>query len=412
MSIAVSEEINPQRTPREPFSLKAESTSLNRITLNPSSASPGETLYVNIPKLAENVVIVPGSVYLLFDLAVAGHANNTLVNNVGRNLITRMKVLYGGETLVDTQRQDLLQTYHDLYLSVEDRGDRLRQGISSENMRKLRTNAGDKVTTDAAEVALAAIHSTKYCIPLDHPILKDHGVFYPKALAHALTFEITLAGVSEIVVYSDTVKTPNYSITNLELEYSCISSQYLASEVMSSYQVGKGFLYENILLHKTFTIAKATDSVINEHINLPRRSITGILCLFLDTYTAGTRNSEKFVNPSITSININVDGMSNRLYSKGMVQSDLWESVKKRFGIDSVKQKDFYNNKFALWIDLRTHPDNTLHGGGMPLTNTRDGVKLEIKRKVGGSGNITCYMFVVADALMEVMNSDLKSIVY
>ena len=47
------------------------------------------------------------------------------------------------------------------------------------------------------------------------------------------------------------------------------------------------------------------------------------------------------------------------------------------------KEKDT-NNKFRLWIDLRTHPDNTIHRGGLFLNNTRDGVKIEIKRKVGG----------------------------
>ena len=36
-------------------------------------------------------------------------------------------------------------------------------------------------------------------------------------------------------------------------------------------------------------------------------------------------------------------------------------------------------------IDLRTYPDNGVHGGGLTLKNTRDGVKLEIKRTVGGS---------------------------
>ena len=77
MSQAIPEKINPNRIPLEPLGLKAES-SLNRITLNPSSASPGETLYINIPKLSQNVVIVPGSVSLLFDLTVDGHANNTL----------------------------------------------------------------------------------------------------------------------------------------------------------------------------------------------------------------------------------------------------------------------------------------------------------------------------------------------
>ena len=49
----------------------------------------------------------------------------------------------------------------------------------------------------------------------------------------------------------------------------------------------------------------------------------------------------------------------------------------------------------------------------MVLNNTRDGVKLEMRTIiVGGTGDITCYMFVVADALMEVMNSNLRSIMY
>ena len=175
MSKAISDKINPNRIPLEPYGLKAES-SLNRITLNPSSASPGETLHINIPKLAENVVIVPGSVNILFDLTV-NCENKTIVNNVGRNLVTRLKVMFRGETLQDTQRHDLFQTYHDLY---DEYRDKLRQGISSENMRKLRTNAGYNETSDAKEVALAAVHNTKYCIPLDHSILSEHGAFILK----------------------------------------------------------------------------------------------------------------------------------------------------------------------------------------------------------------------------------------
>ena len=106
MSQAISEIINPYRVPIEPFGLKAES-SLNRITFNPSSANPGETITINIPKLSDNVVIVPGSVKLLFNLKVGGHANNTLVNNVGRNLVCQLKVSFGSETLQTTERYDL-----------------------------------------------------------------------------------------------------------------------------------------------------------------------------------------------------------------------------------------------------------------------------------------------------------------
>ena len=115
------------------------------------------------------------NIYIKFNLNVVGHANITLVNNVGRNVVSRLKVMFGGETLQDTQRYDLFKTYHDLF--DKHRHDKLRQGISSENMRKLRTNAGDKGTGDDKEVVLATIQNTKYCIPLDHSILCDHGAF-------------------------------------------------------------------------------------------------------------------------------------------------------------------------------------------------------------------------------------------
>ena len=270
--------------------------------------------------------------------------------------------------------------------------------------------------SDAQEVALATIHRSKYCIPIDHPILDDHGVFYPKVLPHQLQFELTFAPVDNIVVYSDTIKAPNYKIKNLELEYQCISSEDLANQTSGLYQVGKGFQYENVILHKTFTILKPNDSVINEHINLQRRSMVGILCLFTETPTAGTRDSENFLSPNIKSINFNIDGMPNKLYSSGMEATDLWESIKKRFISKSIFPKDekkFYtDNKFALWVDLRTEPENTIHGLGLEIASTRDCVKLKIKRKVDGSGNMNCHMFVVADAMMEIMDSQLKQIIY
>ena len=148
-------------------------------------------------------------------------------------------------------------------------------------------------------------------------------------------------------------------------------------------------MYESIVLHKTFNIAKATDAIINEHVNIPRRSMTGILCLFTEESSVCKRDSENFVNPKITSINFNIDGVSNKLFSNGMLASDFWQSLNNRFNTkDTLKESDFYADKFALWIDLRIHPDNDIHGGGLFLKNTQDGVKIEIKRQTGGSGNI------------------------
>ena len=200
---------------------------------------------------------------------------------------------------------------------------------------------------------------------------------------------------------------PTYAITNLELEYRCISSKFLADQAQAAYKNNHAFFYENILHHKTFTFSKPNDSVINEQINVPRRSMTGILLLFTENPTAGERDSEKFVNPDIKSVQINIDGVPNMLYSKGMLPTDQWESIKQRFprSLESeVTETKFYiEDKFALWVDLRSH---------VALKDTRDGVKLEIRKKVGGSGNITCDMFIVADALMQIQNSNLNAILY
>ena len=409
---SISEVLDVNRESKKPFALKAERT-LHRVTFNPSSANPGESLYVHLPKLSDNRVYVPGTVGLTFDLNLptGTDSKNTLVNNISRNLVLRMRVLYGGEILQDTDRMDVYQTYNDLFQPKKDRENMLREGVSTLNMRRHRTASTEK-DSDAKDTALAAIYGKKYRIAINHPILDGHGAFYARALSNTLTFEITLPE-SKDIAHIGASTTYGYTLSNIELEYECILSEHLANEAIRHYNVGKGFYYENVLLHKTFTIAKATDSVINEHINIPRRSMTGILMLFTEPYVTGARDSEKFVYPALTGVNINVDGMPNKLFSKGMLKTDFWSAIVKKMGVtDNVAQKDFYSDKFALWVDLRTYQDKELHGSGLMLNSTKDGVKLELKRTTSGSGNINCHVFVVADAVMEVENADLKTIFY
>ena len=144
--------------------------------------------------------------------------------------------------------------------------------------------------------------------------------------------------------------------------------------------------------------------------------MSGVLCLFNEIPTAGTRDAEKFVNPAMLSVAININGMPNKLYSKNMTTTDFYESMLKRMTSlngDIVFPSNFYaGDMFGLWIDLRTFPDEEIHGGGFSLDSTSDGVKLEIRRKAGGSGKVTCYIYVVSDALVEVMNGTLSSIKY
>ena len=80
--------------------------------------------------------------------------------------------------------------------------------------------------------------------------------------------------------------------------------------------------------------------------------MTGILLLFTENPTAGERDSEKFVNPDIKSVRIDIDGVPNMLYSKGMLPTDQWESIKQRFpqksGIRSYGNKILHRRQVCF----------------------------------------------------------------
>ena len=101
---------------------------------------------------------------------------------------------------------------------------------------------------------------------------------------------------------------------------------------MSNYLKGKRFMYEHVTHHKTISIAKGSDIIINESINVPRRSMRGLVLLFYGPYTAGTRNSEKSLNPNIDEVKVVVNGIPNMLFSQGIKTRDLWEEIFGRFG--------------------------------------------------------------------------------
>ena len=152
------------------------------ITFDRSEASPTETLYVRVPKLNKDEVLVPGSLSLLFDIDLSGgHTDNFLVQNVTRALIDKFVVKFGGATLQDTVGYDVYKTFEDLFLSQEKRDGMILEGIQSEDLCKIRSGAGDKKTSGVdAENKLEEVFGKKYRIRLDHQILTDHSVFYPR----------------------------------------------------------------------------------------------------------------------------------------------------------------------------------------------------------------------------------------
>ena len=404
----ISQKLDPNRLPKEVNSLKAEKT-LHRVTFNPSSAKPGETLYVNLPSLSEDVVLVPNTLALRFDLTIQPTTTDerVVVQNVGRNIISRLKVTMAGEILQDLNRYDLYKTYEDLY---KDRDALIAQGISSLLVRKFRTPTKTAPSDSGGAKAAASAYGKKYLAPLDFDLITKHGAFYPRGNS-SITFEVTLSEANNLIGSLTTALTgeQTYSMTNIELQYESIQSSALAP------RASRAFVYDHVHLYKTFTFKDKADTKINEAVNLPRRSMVGIFMLFVKPFGSGQRDSESFYNSELSDVKVTITGVPNKVYSAGMTAGDLYETAQRRFSGDRtiVTPEQFYTDKYCLWVDLRTHEDNNAHGSGLRLINAQDGVSLEITRSAHTTETtINGYIFVVSDAQVNVSNGSVVSVMY
>ena len=173
----------------------------------------------------------------------------------------------------------------------------LLEGIQSEDLCKIRSGAGNKTSSGVdTENKLTGVYKNKYRIHLDHQILTDHDVFFPQGLYNGLVFEVTLAPATQVVKGSDANKLA-YKLTNIQLQYKTICCKSLAEEATSVYSSGKSFAYDLVMRPEVLTFAKGTDASLNFHVNHRRRSLKGILLLFIEPYTPGTKDSEKILQP-------------------------------------------------------------------------------------------------------------------
>ena len=125
--MAVQANLHPTHAEKTLGAMKAERT-VKRITFDRSEAKPGETLYVSVPKLNEHEVIASGSLALLFNIDLTGgHANNYLVQNVSRALVDRLVVKFAATTVQDTVGYDIYKIFEDLFLSVDERDNMLKE---------------------------------------------------------------------------------------------------------------------------------------------------------------------------------------------------------------------------------------------------------------------------------------------
>lgn len=128
---------------------------------------------------------------------------------------------------------------------------------------------------------LNKFYATKYCIHFNHQILVDHGIFCPQALYNDLVFEVTLAEALQVVKGSDPTKL-KCKLTNIQLEYEMIHSKTYADKARCIYTSSKEFACDCASRYKMVPITKGIDTRVNIKIDSQRRSVKGILLLFME----------------------------------------------------------------------------------------------------------------------------------
>jgi len=378
------------------------------ITHNLSSAKPGEILHVEVPRL-QNTLIVPGSLALSFDMDITPDLDDSgnpksvfLVNNLAANIVSRYVVKIGSEIVFDLNYAHLYNSYKDMWLSQRVRKNSVFKGIQSTYLRKTRTNITiTDVAPDTISQTLKDIFKNRYILKLDFDLISDH---MPLSSALNIIFELTISNKDDVLNYlSET--TTDFTMNNIRLEYETIENDELLQKENNSLAFGTSYLFDHVQHFKREIVKKNDDRIFAEVNGIDRRSMKGILLIFQDDFDAGKRNSDRFINPRIEDINLTIDSIPNKLYSCGYKEENQWNEICKHFMQEDYKHNEntfvdikSYNGggKFALWIDLRSTEDNTLHRSGK-VQKSANKIMLEMKKKQQ-EGNGRYFMHIYSTA--------------
>ena len=416
------DKLNPYRKLREPRGVKGIRQSVV-ITNNPSTIDQNQQLLVRFPNLSNNDVIVPRSTRLAFEIEIKStDANATVFQNLGRTIVKKTTIRISGNEVMSIDDSDIYHCYVDLWKSPSERANMAYQGIGKNNMLKHRVGSGN-ASSDKEDEAVANVYKKRFCIPLDFELLETHMPFYQAGLGDRLEYELTFNDYDKVIKSTDSAST--YNIKNICLEFDMVSDTELVRQIRQQYDGKMTFLYDRILRHRKIAKNKS-DTLWNINLNVPARSMKGILMIFEDPERTST---ETFYNSKIEKVEMTIEGVPNQLYSQGMRAYQQWDEINKFFALTSKRNKEtdkiakelyftnitlekYLTDNYALWLDLRTVDDNTLHGSGRRVENASEGITIQITKEQEADELINVYLYVIQDAQINFEDGRFKEVLY
>ena len=366
------------------------------IALDQSKISSESNVNITFPKLSENVCVNPDSIYVsaLFENT---NDKSWFKNNLGKLLCKELQIRVGSSSVYDNKMENMIEVYKDPWLSDERREDMSEYGIASENLRKLMSGSDDASASNKDDNALFKARGKIVKIKLGK-ILNDQGLFAPSALNGGVEFNFKTPDANDIMIAQSGESVGGYSLKEPKLIYESIESPEMYSQAAAEY-TSTEFPFVDVSYLKPTNWSKDQTSVV-ETINVPRKSMRAIVILFKH---ADTVDSEEYVYPNITKVNVTIDGRPNAVYSNGISTDDFYREAKRVFHVEdsNMTEKRFYNNTFALVVDLRCTDDNDAMNAGHNVTDTKSGVQLIITKEVT-SKNVIGEIYALSDASVSI----------
>ena len=75
-----------------------------------------------------------------------------------------------------------------------------------------------------------------------------------------------------------------------------------------------------------------------------------------------------------------------------------------------MSRRKYYTDKFACVIDFRTVDDDTVSGSGRHLVGAQAGILMEVEKEATTS-DLNCHVFVIADAMIDIIGTQLNGTV-
>ena len=390
--------LNSYRCLREPLGVKGVRQSVV-ITNNPSTIDQTQQLLLRFPNLGAHDVIVPGTACLVFKIALNSEdVNRTVVQNLGCAIVKKTVIKISGNEVMSVHDSDVFNFYGDLWKTALERKNDQYQGIDTSgnrNATRIRIEAGNKDETVATDKAIADALGIRFTSRSISSCSRATCRSTKVALGDRLEYELTFNDYSRAIRATGDADA-SYNIENISLEI--VTQPELARMIANQYNGRLAILYDRILRHRKICRDKS-DSLWNINLNVPARSMKGVLMLFEDVTAQQpfARNTESFYNPKITNVEVTIEGIPNQLFSLRMRAYQMWDEARKLFapgrkrhpevavvakdlGLADVSLGESLTSKFALWLDLRTTGDVRLHGSGSRIENASEGVTIQLTK--------------------------------